>query len=177
MRQMFAEFSVSGYSSEDFQETASKVAGEDLSDWFESVVNQTDELDFSDLEALGLQFAGKADLEDDKDSDKPPKNAMETENETPAPGNKRELTERTDSDVSSVSTKDEQVASDEKPWLGIRASGNGGRLVISHVTSNSPATVAGLNPRDEIIAINDFRVGSSLDERLKQFKVGDKSVC
>ena len=173
MRQMFAEFADCGYTTDDFRKTASQVAGEDLSAWFKSVVDQTDELDFSDLEAIGLQFSDQADQEKDIVTSESAKNESATEKEKQGPGNKDESSASEEFPASMDDDHDAADKADKKAWLGIRSAENGGRLIISRVTSNSPATAAGLNSRDEIIAIDDFRVGSSLDERLKQFKVGD----
>ena len=59
-------------------------------------------------------------------------------------------------------------------WLGVSTSSNNGRLTISRIQSNSPATDAGLNTDDEIIAVNGFRVYDNFGTRLKQYSVGDE---
>ncbi len=45
---------------------------------------------------------------------------------------------------------------------------------ISRIEPDSPASAAGLNTGDELIAINGFRVTGSIDARLKQYEVGDE---
>jgi len=50
MRKMFEEHAENGFTSEDFRKIASDVAGRDLSDWFVSAVESTEELDYSDLD-------------------------------------------------------------------------------------------------------------------------------
>lgn len=56
------------------------------------------------------------------------------------------------------------------PWLGARTSDN----IVTSVVAESPATEAGLNPDDEILAINDYRVSGSVDSWVNKFKVGDE---
>lgn len=131
MRAMFELFADQGYTAEDFRATAGDIAGEDLSEWFRNHVDSTTDLDFSDVEWLGLQTPGVANTSSKK--------------------------------------KPEPVH-----WLGFRTGGGDGRLLISGVESDSPATEAGVNPNDELIAINGFRVAGSIDQRLKQFEIGDE---
>src|SRR6185436_7832924 len=62
-----------------------------------------------------------------------------------------------------------------RPWPGITARNDNGRLVITQVQRDSPADVAGLNVDDEILAIDDFRVRADrLENRLEQYRSGDK---
>ena len=56
------------------------------------------------------------------------------------------------------------------PWLGARTSDN----IVTSVVAESPATEAGLNPDDEILAINDYRVSGSVDSWVNKFKIGDE---
>ena len=44
------------------------------------------------------------------------------------------------------------------PWLGITTHLSGGRTLIKYVLSDSPASKAGLNPGDELLAISGLRV-------------------
>ena len=174
MRQMFANFAQSGYTPDDFRKTAGEVAGEDLADWFKRAIDQTDELDFSDLAAVGLEFASESKEAEEKQAGE----SNESGDGSAANGAENPTLENKDSEKSENSPtsekEDDQRESEKKAWLGIRASDGGGRLVVTRVTSNSPATEAGLNAGDEIIAINNFRIGSSLDTRLKQFEVGEE---
>ena len=62
-----------------------------------------------------------------------------------------------------------------RAWLGITTSNDGGRLMITQVRRDGPASKGGLNVGDEILAIDDFRVRADrLDDRLQQYKPGDK---
>ena len=54
MRKLFADYVTTGYTTEEFRAAASELAGQDLSDWFDSVIDSTDELDYSDIEAIGV---------------------------------------------------------------------------------------------------------------------------
>jgi predicted metalloprotease with PDZ domain len=50
-----------------------------------------------------------------------------------------------------------------------------GRLLVANVPRGTPAFESGVNPEDEIIAIDDFRVAADqLDKRLESYKPGDK---
>jgi len=62
-----------------------------------------------------------------------------------------------------------------KPFLGVKASGSGGRLIISGITAGSPAEENGLSVNDEIIAINGYRVDQGeYDAFIKTLNKGDK---
>jgi predicted metalloprotease with PDZ domain len=63
---------------------------------------------------------------------------------------------------------------DEKPYLGIRTSAENGREMIKVVEAGSPAQTAGIDPGDELLAIDGLKVGvNQLHERLKNYQVGD----
>ena len=50
-----------------------------------------------------------------------------------------------------------------------------GRLIVTRVRRGTPASAAGLNVGDEILAMNGFRVrADQLTARLDQYKPGDK---
>jgi len=62
-----------------------------------------------------------------------------------------------------------------RAWLGATTRNDAGRLVISQVRRDGPASAAGLNVDDEIIALDDFRVrADQLAQRLDQYRPGDK---
>lgn len=66
---------------------------------------------------------------------------------------------------------------DEHPtaWLGITTNQLNGRLTAATVIRDSPAHKAGLNPGDEVLAINGYRIpASGLADRLKAFSPGDE---
>ena len=61
-----------------------------------------------------------------------------------------------------------------KPFLGIRTSNSGGKLLITGVFSDSPAEKGGLSVNDEIIAFNDFRVNQSeFNSMLSTIDIGE----
>lgn len=63
---------------------------------------------------------------------------------------------------------------DPKPWLGITTRRENGRLVVSRVTRDSPASRAGLNVEDELIGLNGYRIRpDQWDRRLEDLRPGD----
>jgi predicted metalloprotease with PDZ domain len=65
--------------------------------------------------------------------------------------------------------------SDPPGWLGAKTRIDAGRLVVENVPRGTPALDAGLNPEDEILAIDDFRVPPDrLDERLESYRPGQR---
>ena len=66
-------------------------------------------------------------------------------------------------------------ASKAKVFLGVTTRGTGGKLTIRRIVRDSPAWIYGLNVKDEIIAINDFRVRKSdFTTTLNRYDPGDK---
>ena len=66
-------------------------------------------------------------------------------------------------------------APSSRPWLGISTRNDAGRLLISQVRRDGPASRAGLNVDDEILAIDNFRVRADrLDDRLQQYRPGER---
>jgi predicted metalloprotease with PDZ domain len=64
-------------------------------------------------------------------------------------------------------------AADPAGFLGVRTRIEGGRLMVEHVLRDTPAFDAGVNPGDEILAIDDFRVlPDKLNERLQSYSPG-----
>jgi predicted metalloprotease with PDZ domain len=70
-----------------------------------------------------------------------------------------------------------QIKTDEKdrpPYFGARIASDRGISSIQFVETGSPAQEAGLDPDDEILAINGLRVSADdWDDRLKEFQPGD----
>jgi predicted metalloprotease with PDZ domain len=61
------------------------------------------------------------------------------------------------------------------PNLGIIVKSEQGREMIKSVASNSPAQLAGIDPSDELLAIDGFKISAEkLTDRLKSYQVGDK---
>ncbi len=66
--------------------------------------------------------------------------------------------------------------SPEPVWLGAKLKVDSGRLLVAAVPRGTPAFACGLDAEDEILALGDYRVLSDkLDERLKLYRVGDKT--
>ncbi len=62
-------------------------------------------------------------------------------------------------------------------WLGATTEDNGGRLMVKAVPRGTPAYDAGVNPGDEILAIDDYRVRpGQLEARLRACRGGQKIV-
>lgn len=60
------------------------------------------------------------------------------------------------------------------PHLGMNVKTEHGKEVIQFVEAGSPAEVAGVNPGDELLAIDGFRVSAEqLSDRLKDYNPGD----
>lgn len=60
------------------------------------------------------------------------------------------------------------------PFLGLTVNGDSGRDVIRFVEADSPAQRAGIDPEDELLAIDGIRVKSSqLNDRLKNYQPGE----
>jgi predicted metalloprotease with PDZ domain len=65
----------------------------------------------------------------------------------------------------------------EKAWLGLATRGEPGRLVVTAVPRGTPAYGTGVSVDDEIIAIDEYRVGpGEMEELLRQFLPGDRIV-
>ena len=163
MRKMYESFSKSGFTSKDFRKTASDIAGEDLSDWFTSTIDSTDDLVYDDLESIGIVVPNKkkADTATDESSE-----------------NKSDEAEKDDAKPRKKSPRKRMKKSPAKPakptpWLGVSTGDTDGKITVSSVKPNSPASDVGLNIKDEIIAINGFRV-RSVDSSLAQYEVGDE---
>ncbi|MBW4636455.1 MAG: M61 family metallopeptidase [Iphinoe sp. HA4291-MV1] len=63
---------------------------------------------------------------------------------------------------------------DEEPYLGIKVSSENGRELIKFVDAGSPAQFAGIDPADELLAIDGLRVGANgLGDRLKDYQPKD----
>lgn len=60
------------------------------------------------------------------------------------------------------------------PYLGIKAQAENGKEMIKFVEGDSPAGQAGIDPEDELLAIEGMRVSAEqLNERLKDYRAGD----
>jgi predicted metalloprotease with PDZ domain len=112
-----------GYTSDDFRSVCSEVAGCDLTAWFQSAIDSTNELDFQNAaDWLGLQIGCIM-----------PANADPSESPRPK----------------------------QLPWIGLGEEG-------------SPASEAGLQDDDEVLAINGKRFKGKLQERIEKSAIGEE---
>ncbi|MDA7924106.1 PDZ domain-containing protein [Mariniblastus sp.] len=190
MRKLFADYVTTGYTTDEFRAAASELAGEDLSDWFASVIDSTDELDYSDIEAIGVippykKSATKATKESDKkesdkkesdkkESDKKELDKKESDKKDEGTKVSAGLSGLKDRLASAVGVKARTSTSRGRPYLGFRTSAADGIVKVTSVKPNSPASDVGINIEDEVIAVNGFRITSSVDSRLSQYEVGDE---
>ena len=154
MRAMFDTYHESGYISDDFRKTVSDVAGVDLSGWFSQTIDSTNELNYSEVEVLGIEVPNNA-----APNKKPKKSNTDSKKEKPSKDDQ---------------SKNPESEENPKPWLGFESSADKGRVTVSKLQSDSPASDVGLNLKDEIIAIDGFRVGSSIDSQIAQYDIGDE---
>lgn len=163
MRVMYEKFHSTGYEESDFREVVAKVAGEDLSEFFDRFVDSTEELDFGTVrEWFGFRFR-------DEDESEPEEDETDAEaSETEPPDEESESSESDDDEQQ----EDELDAEDESesPWLGFQLSGD----KVRRIEPDSPAESCGLNNGDELIAIDGYRIEGNLSEKIEQLKVGDQ---
>ena len=63
---------------------------------------------------------------------------------------------------------------EEIPYLGIRVQSENNKEIIKFVEKGSPASLEGIDPEDELLAINEIRVtADQLNERLKAYQTGE----
>ncbi|MGL5080552.1 MAG: M61 family metallopeptidase [Microcoleaceae cyanobacterium] len=127
MEQMWQRFGQTeiGYTPEELQAVVESVAGRNLSDFFQSYIEGTEELPYDHyLEPFGLKLRAEV--------------------------------------------------NENLPDLGLKVVSESGRDLIKFVMADSPAQRAGLDPDDELLALNGFRVSAEqLSDRLKDFSPGD----
>lgn len=172
LRIMFERYAGVGYTPDEFRAVASEVAGADLSDWFRRAIDSTEELDYSDLEFVGLEipapFLAQQKAAAAEEGDDP---AEEGDDEDDEDEEDEEGDDDGDDDEDDAPAAQEAAAKPKgRPWVGLAVGSTG---TVAAVTPDSPAYEAGINLGDEILAINDFRLAGSLDSRLSQFEIGD----
>ncbi|ACK66803.1 peptidase M61 domain protein [Rippkaea orientalis PCC 8801] len=66
------------------------------------------------------------------------------------------------------------IDSEAIPYLGIRAQRENSKEMVKFVEADSPAALVGIDPNDELLAIDGIRVSAEqLPERLKDYQSGD----
>jgi predicted metalloprotease with PDZ domain len=174
MRLLYERYSgARGYTPQDFRNTASEVAGTDLSDFFHRALETTDELDYDEaLRVFGLRFTPpkKSDTGSGSVVKADPEKAEPTPPGAPVEKPASEPKDR-DDDASEGADADKEP---EKGWLGVDTKNDAGRLVVSGVKRGTPAFDAGFNVNDEILAIGDVRVRpDGLPRRLEFYAPGE----
>lgn len=157
MREFYATHSGDvGYEEEEFRALVSEMVGEDMTDWFASAIDSTDELDYAPaLEYLGLQI--------------PAVEAAQRVND--GEGNADDSESKGNSTVQSGGESSGTSSGGGTAWFGANA-GDGN--IVSSVTINSPAYKAGINVDDELIAFGDVRLrGSGYSRALGLYDIGD----
>ena len=160
MRTMYQRFLETGYTEDDFRNVASEIAGEDLAEFFEKCIDSAVELDFETAKDwYGLKFPHDPDVQDGEGD-----------------GESEELTELKeledqDEDQPSYGGLLEPLSDTEndKPWLGFTLVSG----IIDDIEADSPAQAAGLNNGDELIAVDQYRLKGGIEQRLKNYDVGD----
>ena len=187
MRKMYEEYSESGYTQQDFRDTASEVTGVDLSQWFVKAIDSTEELDFSEIGVLGIEVADLASESSDSEPEVAEVKKEEADIETKDEDGDDQDVQSAKSDMTDQEGKPEveptqaesEVAEDEpskpdpKPWIGVGGTAKGDSMIVSSVDPNSPAYQAGIQTDDELIAVNDFRLKGRISDRLEQFAIGE----
>lgn len=147
MRKLYESFALKdGYTNQDVLETVNGIVKSDWESWFAKAIDSTEELDYQPaLDWLGLEFARDARLRAANDKDS--------------------KSEQTGSSAAELDTV----------WVGMKTKWSEGRMTVSSVTENGPAARAGINPEDEIIAVNNFRVEAEQGDVFKPF-LNDKTA-
>ncbi len=66
------------------------------------------------------------------------------------------------------------IEGDNIPYLGVRVQSENDKEIIKFVEKGSPAAVEGIDPKDELLAINGIRVtAAQLNERLQDHQAGE----
>jgi predicted metalloprotease with PDZ domain len=77
--------------------------------------------------------------------------------------------------LAAVGIELKSVNTNNVPSLGIIVKSEHGREMIKSVASNSPAQLAGVDPGDELLAIDGFKISADkLTDRLKSYQVGQQ---
>jgi predicted metalloprotease with PDZ domain len=64
---------------------------------------------------------------------------------------------------------------DPSPYIGLKVTAENSKTKINFVEFNSPAWLAGIDPGDELLAIEGMRINAEqLNDRLKDYQAGDK---
>ncbi len=77
--------------------------------------------------------------------------------------------------LAAVGVELKSINTNNVPALGMIVKSEYGKEMIKSVASNSPAQLAGVDPGDELLAVDGFKIGADkLIDRLKSYQVGAK---
>jgi predicted metalloprotease with PDZ domain len=146
-----------GITPADIEDACAEVAGRSLKPLFDEVVRGWGDIDYGKyLNYCGLEIAPTG---SEGESDEPA--AGEPEPKKSAPAGKAAVA----------------MADAGRPYLGMRTRSEGGSVFVNQLLAGGPAHSAGLSVRDEILALNCFRVGpDTLERRLNDLKPGDSAT-
>lgn len=160
MRQAYTAYSGSvGYTPGQFEALASKVAGRDLGSFFDNAVRGTGELNYEEVLTLYGLFLGETEPaapETDEGDAGAPESAVPKAADT--------LKTSEEKAKEPLAPKDP-----EGGYLGVGTEQSGGSPHIATVVRNGPAWRAGLEPGDELLAVNGYRLTGGLSQRLKHY--------
>lgn len=157
LRQLFKRYAGrKGYTADDFARVCSEVAGTDLSEFFARSVDSTGELDYqtaSDWFGLNIGSVrpggGSARASENRDAG----NAEAPRAARARPGGR--------------------AGGRSQSSIGASTRTDTGKIVITSVTPESAADLAGLTIDDELLAVEGLRLEGDFDTRLSQYKTGD----
>ncbi|MDR2637694.1 MAG: PDZ domain-containing protein [Zoogloeaceae bacterium] len=79
--------------------------------------------------------------------------------------------------LASCGVRLEWQAGQKTPWLGMRSKEENGRVLVTHVLSDSPAEQAGLAPGDVLVALEGREIGKNLESSLGLWQAGQTLDC
>ncbi|MEM7454922.1 MAG: PDZ domain-containing protein, partial [Planctomycetota bacterium] len=166
LRLMWQRYAATGYTERDFRRVCSEVAGVDLTEWFRIAVDSTEELDYVRANRwFGFSFSA------DEQAQRAARTAAREE--------RRRRREEGGGDDAESDEEEEEIDfwsikapefDENSPWIGASVSDG----VVTRVRPESPATEAGLNLDDEVLAIDGLRISGSISSRINRMEVGDE---
>ncbi|MEM7477543.1 MAG: PDZ domain-containing protein, partial [Planctomycetota bacterium] len=143
-----------GYTTDDVIREVNDLTGKDYTEWFQKTIFSSGPLDYQPaLDWLGLRFAHQ-----------------------PEPSKKpiREKGKEPDTTGTAAKAAAKPAPAKQGTWTGISTKSEDGKMIVSAVAESGPGFQAGINTDDEIIAVNDYRVSSSLTDLFEQFREDGK---
>ena len=150
-----------GYTAENFAEACNQVTSADLSEFLARSVDSTEELDYQTAATwFGLDIGSFRPKNESDRNEGEGNGGASGDDGTPRRVGRTRIGSRAGGRSPSSS-------------LGASTRTTDGKTVISNVTPDSAADLAGLTIDDELLAMNDLRLSGDIDTRLAQCKIGD----